>query len=171
MDDVTQQDADFVGLAADIVGAYVTKNNVPVSELPNLIAATHAALAKLTAPQAPAVEKPTPPVPIRKTVTPDHIISLEDGRPYKSLKRHLSSRGLTADEYRQKWGLPFDYPMVAANYAAQRSELAKSLGLGNIRRERAAAKRAAEMRVAPDPAISAPARRGRPKKADAAAAE
>jgi predicted transcriptional regulator len=171
MDDLTQNDTDFISLAADIVGAYVTKNNVPASELPNLIATTHAALVKLNAPPAPQAEKPTPPVPIRKTVTPDHIISLEDGKPYKSLKRHLTTRGLTPDQYRQKWGLPIDYPMVAANYAAQRSELAKSLGLGQLRRDRAAAKRAAEMRAAPDPVISAPARRGRPKKAGAAAAE
>jgi predicted transcriptional regulator len=171
MDDIARNDADFIGLAADIVGAYVTKNNVPAAELPSLIAATHAALVRLTAPQAPEIEKLTPPVPIRKTVTPDHIISLEDGRPYKSLKRHLSGRGLTPTEYRQKWGLPLDYPMVAPSYAAQRSELAKSLGLGNIRRDRAAAKKAAEMRAAPDPVISAPPRRGRPKKAGAAAAE
>ena len=138
MDDVTQQGADFIGLAADIVGAYVTKNNVPASELPGLIAATHAALVKLTAPTAPEVEKPVPPVPIKKTLTPDHIISLEDGKPYKSLKRHLSSRGMTAAEYRQKWGLPHDYPMVAATYAAQRSELAKSSGLGQQRKNRGA---------------------------------
>lgn len=167
MDDLTQQDADFIGLAADIVGAYVTKNNVPASELPNFIAATHAALVKLTAPPVPAAEKPTPPVPIRKTVTPDHIISLEDGKPYKSLKRHLTTRGLTPDQYRQKWGLPHDYPMVAASYAAQRSELAKSLGLGQIRRDQAAARKA-EAQAEP---MAAPARRGRPKKADAAAAE
>ncbi|GJD65889.1 MucR family transcriptional regulator [Methylobacterium frigidaeris] len=168
MDNIIQQDADFIGLAADIVGAYVTKNNVPASELPGLIAATHAALAKLTAPPAPAVEKPTPPVPIRRTVTPDHIISLEDGKPYKSLKRHLTTRGLTPAEYRQKWGLPPDYPMVAANYAAQRSELAKSLGLGQIRRDRAAAQKVDAESKAAEPA---PARRGRPKKVAAAAAE
>lgn len=167
MDDIAQHDTDFLGLAADIVGAYVSKNNVPAPELPGLIAATHAALVKLTAPPAPEVEKPTPPVPIRKTVTPDHIISLEDGRPYKSLKRHLSSRGMTVDEYRQKWGLPRDYPMVAAAYAAKRSELAKSAGLGQIRRERAAAKRAAEMRATPDPVVSAPSRRGRPRNSTA----
>ncbi len=168
MDDIIQQDADCIGLAAAIVGAYVTKNNVPASELPGLIAATHAALAKLTAPSAPAVEKPTPPVPIRRTVTPDHIISLEDGKPYKSLKRHLTTRGLTPAEYRQKWGLPPDYPMVAANYAAQRSELAKSLGLGQIRRDRAATQKVEAESKAAEPA---PARRGRPKKVAAAAAK
>ena len=168
MNDIIQEDADFIGLAAAIVGAYVTRNNVPASELPGLIAATHTALAKLIAPPAPEVEKPTPPVPIRKTVTPDHIISLEDGKPYKSLKRHLSTRGLSPDQYRQKWGLPHDYPMVAATYAAQRSELAKSLGLGQIRRNQAEARKAeAEIKTA-EPA---PARRGRPKKATATAAE
>jgi predicted transcriptional regulator len=166
MDDVTQHDVDFIGLAADIVGAYVTKNNVPASELPGLIAATHAALVKLSAPPALEVEKPTPPVPIRKTVTPDHIISLEDGKPYKSLKRHLTTRGLTPDQYRQKWGLPHDYPMVAANYAAARSELAKSLGLGQIRRDQAAARKAEAESKAAEPAPT-PARRGRPKKAEA----
>ncbi|KMO10474.1 MucR family transcriptional regulator [Methylobacterium platani] len=163
MDDVTQHDADFIGLAADIVGAYVTKNNVPASELPGLIAATHAALVKLSAPPAPVAEKPTPPLPIRKTVTPDHIISLEDGKPYKSLKRHLSTRGLTPEAYRKKWGLPHDYPMVAASYAAARSELAKAAGLGQIRRNQVPAQKA-ETQVEP-----APARRGRPKKADVAA--
>ena len=168
MNEIVKQDTDFIDLAAAIVGAYVTRNNVPASELPGLIAATHAALAKLTAPPAPEVEKPTPPVPIRRTVTPDHIISLEDGKPYKSLKRHLSTRGLTPDQYRQKWSLPHDYPMVAATYAAQRSELAKSLGLGQIRRNQVKAREAeAEIKTA-EPA---PARRGRPKKAAATAAE
>ncbi len=157
MDDLTQQDTDFIGLAADIVGAYVTKNNVPASELPNLIAATHAALVKLTAPPVPTAEKPTPPVPIRKTVTPEHIISLEDGKPYKSLKRHLTTRGLTPDQYRQKWGLPHDYPMVAANYAAQRSELAKSIGLGRGRTVAAAAKRATSDAVVKAPVADAKA--------------
>jgi predicted transcriptional regulator len=166
MDDIVQQDADFIGLAADIVSAYVTKNNVPASEMPSLIAAIPAALVKLTAPPAPAAEKPIPPVPIRKTVTPDHI-NLENGKPYKSLKRHLTTRGMILTEYRRKWGLPHDYPMVAATYAAQRSELAKSLGLGQIRRDQVAAQRA-EAQAEP---MAAPARRGRPKKADAAAAE
>jgi predicted transcriptional regulator len=152
MDDIAQGDTDFIGLAADIVGAYVTKNNVTTSELPGLIAATHAALVKLNAPPAPAIEKPTPPIPIRKTVTPDHIISLEDGKPYKSLKRHLTTRGLTPDQYRQN--------------AAQRSELAKSAGLGQRRRHQAEARKAEAKTQA-----AAPARRGRPKKADAASAE
>jgi predicted transcriptional regulator len=134
MSDTSVSAEQAIGLAADIVSAYVTRNSVPASELPALIASTHSALLKLSAPSQPEPVKLEPPVPIRKTVTPDHIISLEDGRPYRSLKRHLTSRGLTPEEYRRKWGLPHDYPMVAANYAAQRSELAKSIGLGQARK-------------------------------------
>ncbi|RVU20781.1 MucR family transcriptional regulator [Methylobacterium oryzihabitans] len=136
----TVESEDFVGLTADIVSAYVSKNSVPVTELPGLLSAVHGALRGLVTPAEPEPEKLTPPVPIRKTVTPDHIISLEDGKPYKSLKRHLAGRGLTPDQYRQKWGLPHDYPMVAASYAAQRSELAKSIGLGQQRKSRGAGK-------------------------------
>ncbi|WP_298967431.1 MucR family transcriptional regulator [uncultured Methylobacterium sp.] len=150
----------LIDLSAGIVAAYVSRNSIPIGDLGTLIASVHRSLEKLTAPPAPEPEKLTPPVPIRKTVTPDHIISLEDGKPYKSLKRHLAGRGLTPDQYRQKWGLPHDYPMVAASYAAQRSELAKSLGLGQIRRNRAIAAPAAPP-SAPEPAK--PARRGRAK--------
>jgi predicted transcriptional regulator len=121
---------DLVDLTAKVVCAYVAENHVRSAELPALIASTYASLAKLDASAEPEPARPEPPVPIRKTVTPDHIISLEDGKPYKSLKRHLSTRGLTPEQYRQKWGLPPDYPMVAASYAAQRSELAKTIGLG-----------------------------------------
>jgi predicted transcriptional regulator len=126
--------ASLVELAADIVSAYVSKNSVPVAELPNLIASVHTSLTNLGRPASAEPEKLTPPVPIKKTVTPDYLISLEDGRQYKSLKRHLSTRGLTPEEYRRKWGLPPDYPMVAATYAAQRSELAKNIGLGRPRK-------------------------------------
>ncbi|MGY2048885.1 MucR family transcriptional regulator [Methylobacterium sp. JK268] len=132
-------DSAFSGLTASIVAAYVANNPVPSAALPELIASVHASLAKLGAPQEPVAEPLVPPVPIKKTVTPDHIISLEDGKPYKSLKRHLSGRGLTPEQYRTKWGLPVDYPMVAANYAAQRSELAKSIGLGRKPADRSAA--------------------------------
>ena len=125
---------DLGALTADIVSAYVANNSVPQSELPTVIASVHAALQNLGAPKAAEVERPEPPVPIKKSITPDYLISLEDGRGYKSLKRHLTGRGLTPDQYRQKWGLPSDYPMVAPNYAKQRSELAKSLGLGQLRR-------------------------------------
>lgn len=115
-----------------LVAAYVHNNPVPVSELPALIASVHDALAKLenveplgtTAPLVPAV-------PIKKSITPDAIICLENGKKFKSLKRHLAvHHGMTPDQYRQKWRLPADYPMTAPNYAAQRSQLAKAMGLG-----------------------------------------
>lgn len=118
---------------AAVVSAYVSNNPLPAVDLPALIASVHAALVALDRPPEPEAEKPTPIVPIKKTVTPDYLISLEDGKHYKSLKRHLSTRGLTPEQYRVKWGLPHDYPMVAANYAAHRSELAKSTGLGQRR--------------------------------------
>ena len=138
-DGIALAEQDLIELAADVVSAYVANNSVPAADVPGLIAAVHASLNQLGAAPAPEPERATPPVPIRKTVTPDHIISLEDGKPYKTLKRHLAGRGLTPEQYRQKWGLPPDYPMVAANYAAQRSELAKSIGLGQkpvVRRPR-----------------------------------
>ena len=121
---------------ADVVAAYVSNNSVPAAEVPALIASVFQAFTDLMNPPAQVEKRPEPPVPIKKTVTPDYLISLEDGKRYKSLKRHLSSRGMTPDEYRQKWGLPIDYPMVAATYAAQRSELAKSIGLGQKSRGR-----------------------------------
>ncbi len=154
----------FTAHTADVVAAYVSHNSVPAADLPGLIGSVYAALSKLGALAEPEPVRPVPPVPVRKTVTPDHIISLEDGRPYKSLKRHLTTRGLTPDEYRRKWGLPHDYPMVAANYAAQRSQLAKDSGLGNIRRERAAA------RATRDATVSEKRPVGRPRKADDVAA-
>jgi predicted transcriptional regulator len=117
-------------LTAEIVAAYVAKNPLPRSALPDLIAATHASLKTLT-PGAQPVEPPlTPAVPVKKSVTPDYIVSLEDGRKFKSMKRYLGLLGMTPDDYRRKWSLPADYPMVAPNYAARRSALAKSIGLG-----------------------------------------
>ncbi len=143
MNDITNPAPHDVMLVIGIVSAYVANNPVPAAELPALIGSTYAALAKLSAPAtSPVEERPSPPIPIRRTVTPDHIISLEDGKPYKALRRHLTGRGLTPEQYREKWGLPFDYPMVAANYAAQRSELARIHGLGQIRSDRAASARA-----------------------------
>ncbi len=124
----------FVELTAEIVSAFVANNAVAILDLPKVIASVHGALASLDAPKAEAApERPVPPVSIKKSITPDYLISLEDGRQYKSLKRHLSGRGLTPQQYRTKWGLPADYPMVAASYAKQRSELAKALGLGRLR--------------------------------------
>ena len=114
----------------DVVSAYVTNNVVPPSELPNLIATVHAALTGLAFSAAP-VEKPTPAISIKRSVQPDHIVCLECGKPFKSLKRHLTAiHQMTADEYRAKWGLAADYPLVAPEYAKQRSALAVSLGLG-----------------------------------------
>ncbi|AWN47536.1 MucR family transcriptional regulator [Methylobacterium terrae] len=168
MEDAASVTSPLIELTSDIVGAYVSNNNVPVAELSGLIASVHATLSGLGQPvAAPIEDHKVTAAQIRKSITPDAITSFLDGKPYKSLKRHLTTRGMTPDEYRKKFGLGHDYPMVAASYAAQRSELAKSLGLGQIRRDQAAARKAeAEAK----PTTSA-ARRGRPKKADAAAAE
>ncbi|MER9729849.1 MucR family transcriptional regulator [Mesorhizobium sp. M0217] len=121
----------LIELTADIVAAYVSKNPVPVSSLPDLIASINSSLARVG--QIAEPEKPTqiPAVNPKRSITPDYIICLEDGKRFKSLKRHLNTGfGLTPDAYRQKWGLPNDYPMVAPNYSASRSNLAKSMGLG-----------------------------------------
>ena len=117
---------------AEIVAAYVSRNSVPVAELPNLIRSVHDTLFGLGRAPAPevAAEPLKPAVPIKKSVTDEHIISLEDGRKFKSLKRYLGLLGMTPADYRAKWGLPKDYPMVAPAYAARRSELAKTIGLG-----------------------------------------
>lgn len=126
---------DFAGLTADVVAAYVTNNAVQMAELPNLIGAVHNALSEAAnGKTSPAVERPIPHVPINKTITADFIVSLEDGRRYRTLRRHLRGRGLTPEQYRKKWGLRPDYPMVAANYSKRRSELAKALGLGKARK-------------------------------------
>jgi predicted transcriptional regulator len=121
-----------IELTTDIVAAYVSNNPVPISALPELIASIAASLNGLVNGAAPAEPEPqNPAVPIKKSVTPDYIVSLEDGKPFKSLKRHLmTSYGMTPDEYRAKWNLPSDYPMVAPNYSKARSALAKSAGLG-----------------------------------------
>ena len=121
-----------IGLSSSIVAAYVGRNIVPVNDLPALIASVHAAITTLTAPPPPAPEVTlTPAVPVKKSVTPDYLICLEDGKKLKMLKRHLKTAyDLTPDEYRAKWGLSSDYPMVAANYAKARSDLAVKLGLG-----------------------------------------
>ncbi|MER9300469.1 MucR family transcriptional regulator [Mesorhizobium sp. M0621] len=119
---------DTVSIAADIVAAYVSNNPLPIGELPKLIGDVHAALKGIGTPATEPVVKQEPAVSIRKSVTPDFIICLEDGKKFKSLKRHLQH--LTPDQYRQKWNLPADYPMVAPNYAATRSALAKASGLG-----------------------------------------
>jgi predicted transcriptional regulator len=119
-----------IALTADIVASYVTNNSVAAVELPKLIQSVHDAIVATGKPQSAPVAELVPAVNPKKSVQPDWIISLEDGKKYKSLKRHLATKGLTPDEYRAKWNLPKDYPMVAANYSAQRSNLAKTLGLG-----------------------------------------
>jgi len=123
----------LVTLAGEIVAAYVSNNSVPPAALPELMASVHGTLAVLTGrPQAdapPAVEQPTP-AQIRKSVQEDGIVSFIDGRSYKTLKRHLNAHGLTPERYRERYGLPEDYPMTAPGYAAQRSALAKAIGLG-----------------------------------------
>jgi predicted transcriptional regulator len=158
---------DHIELTAEIVSAYVSNNPVRPADMAELIASTHAALSGLgqaTAAAAPAVEKLTP-AQIRKSVTPDAIISFIDGKPYKTLKRHLNGNGMTIEQYRERYGLPRDYPSTAANYSAQRSALAKNLGLGQQRKK--AAPKAAE----PAETVSdKPKRPGRPRK-DKAAAE
>ncbi|CAK0739898.1 MucR family transcriptional regulator [Azospirillaceae bacterium] len=127
---------EFIELTAQIVAAYVSRNVIQVADLPNLITTVRQSLANLGQPQEQA-DPPVdlkPAVSIKKSVTPEYIICLEDGKKLKMLKRHLaSSYGMTPDEYRAKWNLPADYPMVAPNYAKQRSDLALKLGLGRSR--------------------------------------
>ena len=130
----------YIELAADIVSAYVSNNSVPAGDLPGLISQVHLALARVGNGAAEAsAEAPKPAIAIKKSVTPDYIICLEDGKKFKSLKRHLRAQyNLTPEQYREKWGLAPDYPMVAPNYAKARSDLAKEMGLGQQRRQRRA---------------------------------
>ena len=124
-------------MAADIVAAYVSYNSVPTGGLGDLIGSVHLALANLGAVNAVPQPEPdlVPAVSVKKSVTRDYLICLEDGKKFKSLKRHLAGLGLTPAQYRKKWGLPENYPMVAPNYAASRSTLAKKIGLGQIRKD------------------------------------
>lgn len=126
----------FIDLTASIVSAYVGNNSTPASELPALIAQVHAALARVSGGQAePALLKPKPAVPVKKSLTAEYIVCLEDGKKFKSLKRHLRTQyNMSPEQYRDKWDLPPDYPMVAPNYAVTRSQLAKSMGLGQKRK-------------------------------------
>jgi predicted transcriptional regulator len=157
--DQPEQPLDFASITADIVSSYVANNSVHRGDLPTVIASVHAALLGLTTPKQEESDKPQPAVSIRKSITPDFLISLEDGKKYKTLKRHLGTLGLTAEEYRAKWGLPADYPMVAPNYALRRSELARSSGLGQQRR-----KAAAKAVAAPEDTAAAPAEASKPKR-------
>jgi predicted transcriptional regulator len=132
------ESTNHVELAAEIVSAYVSNNSVPSSELPALLSDVHAAIVRVaTGAQPVVVEAAKPAVPPKKSITSDYIICLEDGRKFKSLKRHLRTQyNLSPEEYREKWGLPSDYPMVAPAYAKARSALAKQMGLGQQRRRR-----------------------------------
>jgi predicted transcriptional regulator len=155
LSDSTQ--SELITLTAEIASAYVGANKVGPADLPALIASIHQALAQVDAPAAPEPVAQTPAVSIRKSLGEDFLICLEDGRKFKSLKRHLKTKyNLSPEDYRAKWGLPKDYPMVAPSYAAARSALAKQMGLGQGGR--------------PAAVVKAPARRGR-KPAVAAAAE
>lgn len=134
---MSDSDEVLVNLAAGIVSAFVSHNRVPTAELPALISSTYTALKNVSEPPLPAVEaRPDPAVPVKKSITQDFIICLEDGLKFKSMKRHLrNSYDMTPDEYRVRWDLPADYPMVAPGYAEARSNLAKKLGLGQMHRK------------------------------------
>ena len=128
----------FIELTAEIVSAYVANNSVPSGDLPALIGQVHSALSRVSSGHSePSSEPPKPAVSVKKSITPDHIVCLEDGKKFKSLKRHLRTQyNMTPEQYREKWGLAPYYPMVAPNYAAARSHLAKQMGLGQQRRRR-----------------------------------
>jgi predicted transcriptional regulator len=131
-----------VQLAAEVLRSFVSHNSVPRSELPDLIQAVHDRLKQIeTGSEVPPVEPKIPAVPIRKSITPDYLICLDDGRKFKSLRRHLATLGMTPQQYREKWGLPSDYPVVAPNYSAKRSELAKKMGLGQALKKSTGARR------------------------------
>jgi predicted transcriptional regulator len=125
----------LIELTAEIVAAYVSNNSVAANDLPNVISQVHAALGGTTTPVEEVVEKPKPAVTVRRSIQDDYLICLEDGQKFKSLKRHLMTHhGLTPEQYREKWELSADYPMVAPAYAEARSKLAKEMGLGQKRK-------------------------------------
>jgi len=128
-------EAGYLQLTANIVAAYVSKNTVPSAEIPSLISQVYSALMRVSGGQAAASAEPLKPaVPVKRSITAEYIVCLEDGKKFKSLKRHLRTQyDMTPEKYREKWGLPPDYPMVAPNYAAARSQLAKKMGLGQQR--------------------------------------
>lgn len=159
------QEVDYIQITADIVAAFVSNNSVRASELPTLIEAVHGSLWKVTEikVEEPVVEAKPPAVPVKKSITDDYLICLEDGKRFKSLKRHLSTAyGMTPDEYRAKWGLNRDYPMVAPAYASARSSLARQMGLGRKREEAADEAEPVAEAAAPPPSAE-PRRRGRPR--------
>ena len=134
----TVENGELIELTADIVSAYVSNNSVPAAELPALINEVYVALTRVGAVTVEAaIEPPKPAISVKKSINPDFIICLEDGKKFKSLKRHLRTQyNMSPEQYREKWGLPTDYPMVAPNYAAARSRLAKEMGLGQQRRRK-----------------------------------
>jgi predicted transcriptional regulator len=138
MNDTTTT-GNYIELTAEIVSAYVSNNTVPAAEISGLISQVHAALTRVSGKPGDAPAEPLKPaVSVKKSITPEHIVCLEDGKKFKSLKRHLRTQyNMTPEQYREKWGLSADYPMVAPNYAAARSQLAKQMGLGQQRRRRA----------------------------------
>ena len=141
MTDMQNSEDTLLTLTADIVAAHVSNNSVAVNDLPNLIQNVHAALTGISGTATSAEPKPEPKVSIRSSVKPDYIVCLEDGKKLKMLKRHLMTHyNMTPEQYRQKWGLSADYPMVAPNYAEQRRTLAKSIGLGTKRKRTRAGK-------------------------------
>jgi predicted transcriptional regulator len=157
MADETDQTELLITLTSDIVAAHVANNSVSVGDVASLITSVHSALAGLNAPVEPPVEKQEPAVSIRSSVKPDYVICLEDGKKLKMLKRHLMTHyQMTPDEYRAKWGLPADYPMVAPNYAQQRKELAVKIGLGRKpgQGKKADASKASAKKAAAKPAIA-----------------
>ena len=131
-------DGTYIQLTAHIVSAYVSNNTVPSGEIPGLISQVYSALMRVSGGQAVATAEPLKPaVSVKRSITPEYLVCLEDGKKFKSLKRHLRTQyDMTPEKYREKWGLPSDYPMVAPNYAAARSQLAKQMGLGQQRRGR-----------------------------------
>ena len=150
-----------ISVVADIVAAYVANNSIRPTDLPDLIKAVHTSIELLARGKAmpDPIIAPEPAISIKKSITPDHLICLDDGKKFTSLRRHLGKLGMTPDEYRAKWGLPKDYPMVAPSYSAKRSELAKSSGLGQVRSQ--------ETKAANDTmpkGDGVPKKRGRPKK-------
>ena len=135
----TTANGNFIELTAEIVSAYVSNNTVPAGEIPSLINQVHAALTRVSGKPGDSPAEPLrPAISVKKSITPEYIVCLEDGKKFKSLKRHLRTQyNMTPEQYREKWSLGTDYPMVAPNYAAARSQLAKQMGLGQQRRRRA----------------------------------
>jgi predicted transcriptional regulator len=127
-----------VELAAKILSAYVTRNSVPADVLPELLLQVHRSIAALGQPPGASIDRPTD-AQIRASIRPDSLISFEDGKPYKALRRHLTIRGLTPEAYRAKWGLPVDYPLVSAAYSARRSNISRQIGMSQRLRTRQAA--------------------------------